>query len=392
VKKLSIFLITALLAATPAAARIKYVAVVETDVDAQSGASDRLNPADVRLITAELRREAVKNLPRDRYSIMTSETVQAQGGAVLEACADENCVVTLGSKIGADYIVRGTISKFQKKFALTVEMYETENGTLAASSDPVRSEKASELLEKAAAACAGMFKAFAESQNPGRKQSASAAGTAGQRSGAPSKPESEQRERLLIEYSWGGGAFFASDFGSGLKWSDGERLGMPYYGGGAYLFFDLTYMDVFFGYSGGGGKWESPSARNKDNLPDMQRSYLNMGFLMKYPIRAGSAVFFPLAGIDCGLLGSGKLVYKDKKEIKLDNAVDIGWIMFGGGADFDLGEKMYWRVEAVYGWRFGDNDYERAMRTKANSSRDNKVETVSGNGLSLKVGLGVRLF
>jgi len=165
VKKLSIFLITALLAATPAAAQIKYVAVVETDVDAQSGASDQLNPADVRLITAELRREAVKNLPRDRYNIMTSETVQAQGGAVLEACADENCVITLGSKIGADYIVRGTISKFQKKFALTVEMYETENGTLVASSDPVRSEKASELLEKVAAACAGMYKTFADSQN-----------------------------------------------------------------------------------------------------------------------------------------------------------------------------------------------------------------------------------
>jgi len=150
------------LCAAIAAHAVKYVAVVETEVDAQSGASAAMNPAEVRQITAELRRQAAENLPRDKYNVMTSETVQSMGGAVLEECADENCVITLGSKIGADYIVRGTISKFQTRFTLTAELYETENGTLVVASEPVRSENLGELLDKASAACANMYKKFAD--------------------------------------------------------------------------------------------------------------------------------------------------------------------------------------------------------------------------------------
>jgi uncharacterized repeat protein (TIGR02543 family) len=145
-------------------AGVKYVAVVETEIDAQSGAAAELTPAEVRLITAELRREAVKNLPPPAYSIMTTETVIAQGSATLEQCFDENCVIALGTKIGADYIVRGTISKFRARYTLTVEMYETSDGNLVASSEPVRSENAAELLEKAAAAGAEMYREFAKAQ------------------------------------------------------------------------------------------------------------------------------------------------------------------------------------------------------------------------------------
>jgi hypothetical protein len=162
-------MITALFAAMTAApaafAQTKYVAVVETELDARSGASADLSAAEVGLITAELRREAVKNLPRGKYNIMTAETVIAQGGAVLESCADENCVITLGSKIGADYIVRGIVSKFKTLLTLSVEMYETEDGTLVASSDAIRSENAAELLEKASDACAEMYKTFVASQS-----------------------------------------------------------------------------------------------------------------------------------------------------------------------------------------------------------------------------------
>jgi len=142
-------------------AGVKYVAVVETDVDASSGASEELNPAEIRLITAELRRQATENLPSGRYSVMTSETVMSMGGAVLEECAEENCVIALGSKIGADYIVRGTISKFQTIFTLDIELYETDNGTLIASSEAIRSENLGELLNKAAVASANMYRKFA---------------------------------------------------------------------------------------------------------------------------------------------------------------------------------------------------------------------------------------
>ena len=195
---LAVFAVTflACVAAKKSTARVKNVAVVETEVDAQSGASDGLSPAEVRQVTAELRREAVKNLPRDKYNIMTSETVIAQGGAVLEECADENCVIVLGSKVGADYIVRGTISKLQTKFTLSVEMYETENGNLVASSDPVRSENVAELLEKTAAICADMYRVFVNPRSSKRRSAQPA---------PPSKPTvaTQPAETPLPQFSAG---------------------------------------------------------------------------------------------------------------------------------------------------------------------------------------------
>jgi len=175
----SLILFATLFVATPAAyAQIKYVAVVEVEIDARSGASADLSAAEAQEITAELRRTAVRNLPSGKYNIMTSETVQAQGGAVLEECAEENCVITLGSRIGADYIVRGIIRKFKTLLTLSVEIYETEDGNLVASSDPVRSENAAELLMKAGAACADMYKTFAASQRFASKTTAAPIGYA----------------------------------------------------------------------------------------------------------------------------------------------------------------------------------------------------------------------
>jgi peptidyl-prolyl cis-trans isomerase SurA len=173
VKKLTFLLVAALFIGTSVAG-VKNVAVVETEVDAQSKAVVKLSSAEVREITGELRRAAIKNLPRDKYNIMTTETVIAQGSAVVEQCDGENCVVVLGSRIGADFIVRGTIRKIQTRFSLSVEMYETENGNLVASSDPVRSENIGELIEKSAAACAKMYKAFADEQSKSKVVPASA--------------------------------------------------------------------------------------------------------------------------------------------------------------------------------------------------------------------------
>jgi len=171
-KKPTLLLAAALLiatAATSAHAQIKYVAVVETEIDEQSGAAAKLNRAEVRLMTAELRSTAVKNLPRDRFNIMTSETVMSQGSAKLEECAEENCVIALGAKIGADYIVRGIVSKLGTNLTMSVEMYETEDGNLVATSGVVRSENIADLVDKAAAACAEMYKTFVNTQRPVRK-------------------------------------------------------------------------------------------------------------------------------------------------------------------------------------------------------------------------------
>jgi len=185
-------------AKTSAAAgtKIKYVAVVETEIDAQSGASAELNPAEVRQITAALRREAVENLPRGTYNIMTTETVQSMGGAVLEECADENCVITLGSKIGADYIVRGIISKYGADFTMSVEMYETDNGTLVASSEYIRSDNTKALLDKAIVASANMFRKFANPRWVAPKQEQSAPVAAPRSVNKPVAPKNQHSDAV----------------------------------------------------------------------------------------------------------------------------------------------------------------------------------------------------
>jgi hypothetical protein len=163
-KSMLAVVIALFVAASASYAQIKYVAVVETDLDEQSGAAAKISRADVRQMTAELRSVAVKTLPRDRYNIMTSETVMAQGGAKLEECSEENCVIILGNMIGADYIVRGIMSKLGASLTMAVEMYETQDGNLVASSGLVRAENIADLLDKTAAACADMYRAFLSTQ------------------------------------------------------------------------------------------------------------------------------------------------------------------------------------------------------------------------------------
>jgi hypothetical protein len=393
VKRLSLLLILTLFAGISTAG-VKYVAVVETGIDERSGAAAEITGAEVALMTAELRREAVNNLPSDRYSVMTSETVQSMGGAVLEECAEENCVIALGSKIGADYIVRGTISKLRARFTLSIEIYETDNGTLLASSDPVRSESIDELVEKAAAACASMYKRFAESQRAKQKPQ-TAVDTAVPQSEEKTKPEpkSEPEESPSTKLSVGGGAFFANDFGGGLNWSGGVQVTIPYSGGGAYLFFDATYVEAFVSFSGGGGKWESNNVSISDTtiLPDMSRSYMNIGVFAKYPVAVGSIKMFPILGIDYEMALSVKL-NANGYEYPFDGidkhpfASDINalWFKFGGGVDAALSKKLYLRAEMLYGLR-GTNTFED------DKSIDNGAKIKSAGGLTVRVGMGINL-
>ena len=354
-------------------AGMKYVAVVESDIDESSGASEKISRADVRLVTAELRREAVKNLPPKNYSIMTSETVIAQGGAVLEECADENCVISLGSKIGADFIVRGTVSKLESRFTLQVEMYETENGNLVASCDPVRSESIGELIEKAAEACGNMYRTWAASQK------------------TTVDPDSKRASKISV----GVGGLFASDFGGGVACGIG-RIAMPFYGFGAYLAFDVTYAAIYIGYAQGGGKWMAPSDVNPNSLPDMRRSILNFGLSAKYPnVGFGKSVnLYPVLSIDYELPVSGKLEFSGDNKYVFDDRNEDGysasalgalWAKIGVGADYYATPIAYIRVELLYGART-TNAYEQGCVDKNDADK-----TRQGHGLTAKAGVGFKL-
>ncbi len=156
----------AVFAAGVSAAKIKNVAVVEAVVDAQCGDDCKgIKKAEVSQITAELRRVARINLPPDIYNVMTKETILAQSEETLLECAAENCIIKMGEKIGAEYIVRSGLSKFGKRFTLTVEMYETKNGNLvAALPDNIRAQTVEDIFDKIGTVCAAMFKTFANEQ------------------------------------------------------------------------------------------------------------------------------------------------------------------------------------------------------------------------------------
>jgi hypothetical protein len=132
-------LLCALLGATLSAfAATKNVAVIESIADVTSGANKSVNAGEIRYITQEIRRQAVNNLPRDAYAVMTEQTGQAQGKTAIE----------LGSKIGADIVVQGTIGKFADLFTLSIEAYDTQKGMLVASSDPIESDNVQNLLKE----------------------------------------------------------------------------------------------------------------------------------------------------------------------------------------------------------------------------------------------------
>jgi len=164
-------------------AGVKRVFVAEVGISAS--ASAKLTPEEITLVTKSLRNAAVNNLPQNEYKIMTSETVIAQGNAIMEKCESEECVITLGSAIGADFIVRGTVSKIQTMFALTVEMHETEDGNLVASSELARSVNIVELIDKGAKACAEMYRKFVSEQKPAAQTAVTAPPQSVNQSSAP---------------------------------------------------------------------------------------------------------------------------------------------------------------------------------------------------------------
>jgi hypothetical protein len=381
-------------------AHAKYVAVVETDVDIHSGAADELTRADVRLVTAELRREAVKNLPRGRYNVMTSETVMAQGSATLVDCSEENCVIALGSRIGADFIVRGTISKMDTRYTLSVEIYDTEDGNLVGSSDPVRSESVGGLVENAAAACAEMYRTFAKTEAPAAVPvpvpvPIPVPPTTWEVAAPPlPPPPPKPKSRASVV----AGLLFASDFGGGATWDAGE-IGMPSYAGGAYLSFDISYAAIFFAYSQGGAKWTSPNNTGPHELPYMSRSSVTVGVSAKYPglIRAGLSFagmercisLYPTLELGYEMPVAAKLEYASQPEYVFDghseggyaaNALRTVWVKIGGGLDLDLSQNIYLRAEALYG-----------ARTPNWFETDNSKKPRLGHGLTVKGGAGVRI-
>jgi tetratricopeptide (TPR) repeat protein len=331
------------------ATRVKNVAVVETEIDAQSGASAEMNPAEVRLMTAGLRREAVENLPRDKYNIMTSETVIAQGSAVLEECFDENCVITLGSKIGADYIVRGNISKVGTELTLSVEMYETENGNLVASSEFVSSEKTAELLKRGTAACGEMYRKF---ENPKMTSS---------------KPKPDHITTQTVyhttappnQLSWGGSSGSTTDERDGKKYkmTDHAKQIQAFVNTGNAYFNMQNFKESESNYNKAIKIYEQHKKTSNINVADVAQAYFMIGeiFYKKFEdIKLTAKNEKEMAGV---LKQKTKALEEPAKYFA--KAIELGVVVWTMRATYMIGKGFYDMAEAVANQTLFGNEVEK---------------------------------
>ncbi len=83
------------------------VAVMPTVDDA-----DSIQYMDLNFLTGKLREIAGKTLPKDKYGIMTQESIVDRMGSQERAekeCREASCLADLGRKISAAYIAQGRI-------------------------------------------------------------------------------------------------------------------------------------------------------------------------------------------------------------------------------------------------------------------------------------------
>ena len=222
------------------------------------------------------------------------------------------------------------------------------------------------------------------------------------------KAESGKPQERGSWFSVGAGGCFLNDFGGGVEWGSGERMAMPYYGKGAYLFLDAAYAEISAGYAGGSGKWLSASVSNKGGLPTMRREYVNFGLLAKYPFSWGIVKYFPLLGVDYGLSVSGRVETAGGYDYEFDggsgeggdwrgerpgsDALSALWFKFGGGVDIDLGSRLYLRIAALYGLRDA-NGFESGLidGSFGYDSGGSLKSALTGHGIDLKIGLGFKI-
>jgi hypothetical protein len=202
----------------------------------------------------------------------------------------------------------------------------------------------------------------------------------------------------------GGGGYFTSDFGGGVEMSVfGETFGSiktPYAGGGAFAFFDATYVEASVGFWGGGGSYtlETLGADDSTESIDQKMSYagLDIGLLGKYPFALNEKLsIVPLVGITYRIMLSAKDAdgepYKNLDGDEAPGDFSALWFRFGGGVDFSFTDHVYLHSGLLYGLRLS-NTAEKDIVDATESEGGGIVEAkpLLGHGLELKVAVGYR--
>ena len=119
---------TLLVSSTSLAVESDSVAVLE--LENQAG---RVKVAEVQFITDMVRKAAKDGLDPARFKVMTRETMEVIVPASDMKCLVGKCIVEIGKKLQAKYVVGGSVKDVGTKIAITLEAYETRSGVLTGS-------------------------------------------------------------------------------------------------------------------------------------------------------------------------------------------------------------------------------------------------------------------
>ncbi|MDR1812765.1 MAG: hypothetical protein LBQ87_08060, partial [Candidatus Fibromonas sp.] len=120
-----------LLFALAAYGQTERIAIMHTVDD-----GDSVNVMNLGYLTDRLRDIGAQVLPKNRYGIMTQQSIVDRLGSQERAekeCREATCIADLGRKINADYIAQGRIGRFSGKLTIKVELYKVSNSNLLAS-------------------------------------------------------------------------------------------------------------------------------------------------------------------------------------------------------------------------------------------------------------------
>jgi opacity protein-like surface antigen len=198
----------------------------------------------------------------------------------------------------------------------------------------------------------------------------------------------------------GGGGYFTSDFGGGAEVSGGGwrvAFETPYAGGGGFLFFDITYAELSFGFFTGGGDIKFVGdAGTLGSVFDEHIGYsltgIDIGIMGKFPFVLNSKLLlFPLLGINYRSI----LSYKNEEGNEADKPEDSSalWFKLGVGLDCSFTDNLFLRFGLTYGIRTltqRDKDLWEFLKTATDSLPKDESGTRIGHGLEARIAVGYK--
>jgi hypothetical protein len=112
-------------------AQQERVAIINTLDD-----RDSIGISELVFLTDRLRETAVNVLPKQRYGVMTTESIVAFLGSQERAakeCKAASCLAELGRKVSADYVAQARIGRFGENLTIKTELYSSKSGNLIGS-------------------------------------------------------------------------------------------------------------------------------------------------------------------------------------------------------------------------------------------------------------------